>query len=99
MSPLEIFLTALSAVASICAIVFGYKAYRRNQRSDDRGEAQKLTAMETKLDFISGSVSRIESNQHDQSLSIAGLSERVTRVEESAKQAHKRIDALQKSAS
>lgn len=98
MSPLEIFLTVLSVVASICAIVFGYKAYRRNQKSDDVTEAQKLTRMETKLDSISGSVSRIESNQHDQSLSIAGLSERVTRVEESTKQAHKRIDALSKTA-
>lgn len=98
MSTLEIFLTVLSIIASICAIVFGYKAYRRNQRSDDQSEAQRLTTMETTLDFIKGSVSRIESNQHDQSLSIAGLSERVTRVEESARQAHKRIDALTKTA-
>lgn len=98
MSTLEIFLTVLSIISTVCAIVFGYKAYRRNQKADDVTEAQKLTRMETKLDSISGSVSRIESNQHDQSLSIAGLSERVTRVEESAKQAHKRIDALTKTA-
>lgn len=94
MTQLEIFLTALSIIASVCAIVFGYKAYRRNQKADDQTESSKLTEMETTLGFIKGSVTRIESNQHEQSTSIAGLAERVTRVEESAKQAHKRIDTI-----
>ena len=98
MTPLEVFLTVLSIAASICAIVFGYKAFRRGQKADDQGEAQRLTTMETKLDYISSGVNRIEQNQRDQSASISDLSQRVTRVEESAKQAHKRIDELTKTA-
>ena len=98
MSPLEIFLTVLSGVASVCAIVFGYKAYRRGQKADDTSEASKLTEIETTLTFIKNSVTRIETAQTSQSNTIAGISERLTRVEESAKQAHKRIDHLEKSA-
>lgn len=98
MTPLEIFLTILSAVASICAIVFGYRAFRRGQKADDTSEASKLTEIETTLAFIKDGVTRIETAQTNQALSIAGIAERLTRVEESAKQAHKRIDHLEKSA-
>ena len=65
----------------VAAIVFGYLAFRRGQKKDDQGDAERLTKMETTLDYIKGGVSRIETNQHDQSASIAKLSERVARIE------------------
>lgn len=93
---MELASAIIGILGVVAAILFGFLAFRRGQKTDDKNDASKLTAMETTLSFIKGSVTRIEQNQHDQSMSIAGLSERVTRVEESAKQAHKRIDSIEK---
>lgn len=92
MTPLEVFLTCLSAVASICAIYFGAKAYRRNQKADDKTEEHKLTEIETTLTFIKNGVTRIEEKQNEQTTTISGLSERVARVET-------RVDNLEKKVS
>ena len=86
---MELASAIIGILGVVAAIIFGFLAFRRGQKQDDQGEAQRLTKMETTLDFISGSVSRIESNQHEQSATVAGLSERVTRVET-------RVDNLEK---
>ena len=86
---MELASAIIGILGVVAAIIFGFLAFRRGQKQDDQGEAQRLTKMETTLDYISGSVSRIESNQHEQSTTVAGLSERVTRVET-------RIDNLEK---
>ena len=41
MSGVNIFLTILSACGTICAIIFGYIAYKRNGRSDNKDEGKK----------------------------------------------------------
>jgi len=86
---MELASAIIGILGVVAAIIFGFLAFRRGQKKDDQGEAQRLTKMETTLDFISGSVSRIENNQHEQSTTVAGLSERVTRVEA-------RVDNLEK---
>lgn len=98
MSGLEIFLMVLSGAASVCAIIFGYKAFRRNQKQDDQGESQRLTRIESKLDYITTTVNEIKGDQRDQREEMGDFNTRLTRVEESAKTAHKRIDELIKTA-
>ena len=95
---MELASAIIGILGVVAAIIFGYLAFRRGQKSDDRTEQKELTEMQTTLGFIKNSVTRIENNQQAQSVTIAGLSERVTRVEESTKQAHKRIDSLEKTA-
>ena len=95
---MELASAIIGILGVVAAIVFGAFAFRRGQKSDDRTEQKELTEMQTTLGFIKNSVTRIENNQQAQSVTIAGLSERVTRVEESTKQAHKRIDSLEKTA-
>ena len=41
MSGVNIFLTILSACGTICAIIFGYIAYKRNGKSDNKDEGKK----------------------------------------------------------
>lgn len=65
----ETFLTALSAISTICAIFFGYKAFVRNRDKDKERDART----DATVLFVS----------------------RLTAVEASAKQAHKRIDTLE----
>lgn len=95
---MELASAIIGILGVVSAIIFGFIAFRRGQKSDDRTEQKELTEMQTTLGFIKNSVTRIENNQQAQSVTIAGLSERVTRVEESTKQAHKRIDSLEKTA-
>ena len=95
---MELASAIIGILGVVAAIIFGYLAFRRGQKTDDKTEQKELTEMQTTLGFIKGSVTRIENNQTAQSVTIAGLSERVTRVEESTKQAHKRIDSLEKTA-
>lgn len=44
MSGVNIFLTILSACGTICAIIFGYIAYKRNGRSDNKDEGKKMVS-------------------------------------------------------
>ena len=88
---MELASAIMGILGVVAAIVFGFLAFRRGQKADDKGDASKLTEMETTLSFIKGSVTRIESNQHEQSVSIAGLSERVTRVETRVENLEKKV--------
>lgn len=80
------------------AIVFGALAFRRGQKQDDQGESQRLTRIESKLDYITTTVNEIKGEQRDQREEMGDFNTRLTRVEESTRQAHKRIDALNKTA-
>ena len=41
MSVWEVFLAAIGACGTVCAIIFGYQAYKRNGKSDNRDEGKK----------------------------------------------------------
>ena len=52
--------------------------------------------IETKLDNISNGVDNIRIDLRSNDKQVGALGERLTRVEESSKQAHKRLDNLDK---
>ena len=80
------------------AILFGALAFRRGQKADDKVESERLTRIESNVDYIKTTVDEIKNDQRDQRDEIGDISQRLTRVEESARQAHKRIDHLEKTA-
>lgn len=84
----------LAIVASICAIVFGYLAFFRNRRQDDTEEGRNDGEQMAKLGYISAGVDDIKAELKDQRKTNIEVVSRLTAVEESAKQAHKRIDEL-----
>lgn len=91
--------TAVSVVAGLAAIVFGYLAFSRNKRTDDQAEAKNGATMLVELGHLRSTTDRIENKQD----TLAEKMEqqrvetvtRLTAVEESAKQAHKRLDRLE----
>jgi len=85
----------IGIVGVLAAIIFGFLAFRRGQKQDDQGESQRLTRIESKLDYITTTVDEIKNDQRDQREEMGDFNTRLTRVEESTKQAHKRIDALE----
>lgn len=92
MSALEI----LGIVSSVCAIVFGYLAFSRNKKNDDKEDAKNDATLLTEIGYIKANTDEIKSEQKEQRKMNMDIERRLTSVEESAKQAHKRIDALAK---
>lgn len=76
----------------ISGMVIGWAAQARATKATIRGEALREATIEASLNSISSGIDEIRLEQKDQGRRFDTLSERVTRVEESAKQAHKRID-------
>lgn len=90
----ETALTVLSVISTVCAIVFGYIAFSRNKKKDDTDEGRSSGTMLTEIGYIKGGIDDIKAEQREQRKTNTEFVSRLTAVEESAKQAHKRIDRL-----
>ena len=79
--------------------ILGYQRTKKKDTREDTREAQahatKQTLVETKLDYLIKGVDDIRLDIKAQDRKIQDTIERVIRVEESAKSAHKRIDGLE----
>lgn len=87
-------MTALTVVSTLCAIFFGYKAYARNKETDTKEDAKNDATLLTEIGYIKANTDEIKSEQKEQRKTNIELITRLTSVEESVKQAHKRIDEL-----
>lgn len=92
---IEQILTAISVVSTLCAIVFGYAAFSRNRTKDTEDEVKRDTTVLTEIGYIKSGVDDIKAEQREQRKTNTEFVSRLTAVEASAKQAHKRIDALE----
>ena len=95
MTASEIFLTALSVISTICAIAFGYAAFRRNRKHDDTEEGRTAGSLLSDIGYIKSGVDDIKSEQKEQRKTHMEVVSRLTAVEESAKQAHKRLNTVE----
>jgi len=85
----------ISAAAAISGIVLGWLGRSRSVRQDTATEASKDARLQADIEFIKRGVDDLRIEQRAQGKRFDDLTERVTRVEESAKQAHKRLDRLE----
>lgn len=92
---METWLTVLSVVSTVCAIVFGYVAFSRNRKKDDTDEGKATGAIMTELGYIKGGIDDVKAEQREQRKTNTDFISRLTAVEASAKQAHKRIDHIE----
>lgn len=95
MGGVNIFLTVLSVVSTVCAIIFGYLAYKRSEKHEIKGEGKKDGVVLTELGYIKSGVDDIKRKQEKQDDQIGKVVERLSSVESSAKQAHHRIDTIE----
>lgn len=86
----------ISAVVGIIGVVFGLVTLFRNKRQDDEHEGRESGTVLSDLGYIKAGVDEIKAEQKDQRKTNIELITRLTAVEESAKQAHKRIDELKR---
>jgi septal ring factor EnvC (AmiA/AmiB activator) len=86
-------------IGLICT-VFGalatFLTLKRNYTADTKEETTNFTKVETKIDYISKGVDDIRLDIKAQDRKISDINERLVRVEESTKSAHKRLDSIEK---
>lgn len=87
-------LEILGIVSSVCAIVFGYLAFFRNRKKDDTEEGKSAGTMLSDIGYIKAGVDDIKTEQKEQRKTNIEVVSRLTAVEESTRQAHKRIDEI-----
>ena len=83
----------LIAIVSAAVSYFGYSL---NKTKSIKSDGQQSAEMRAELGYIRKGVDDIRIDLKANEKQMQRLSERVTRVEESSKQAHKRIDNLEK---
>lgn len=87
--------TIFGIVGVVLSAIFAYLAFNRNRKHDDKGDGQKLGTIQSDLGYVKAGIDDIKTEQREQRNINVSLTERVTAVEESTKQAHKRIDHLE----
>lgn len=84
----------ITVAAAVSGIVLGWLGRSRTINQDIAQQASTDALQRADVEYIKRGVDDIRLEQKAQGKRIDELSERVTRVEESAKQAHKRLDRL-----
>ena len=87
--------TVFGIAGVILSAVFAYLAFNRNKKKDDEGQGQQLGTIQSDLGYVKSGIDDIKAEQKEQRNINVSLASRVTAVEESTKQAHKRIDHLE----
>lgn len=81
---------------TLLGALIGFLTFTRNRDRDVRTDASESAVIRTKLDNINSGVESIRIDIKANEMRVSELSERVIRIEESSKSAHKRIDNLEK---
>jgi peptidoglycan hydrolase CwlO-like protein len=82
-------------VCTILGVLIGFLTFNRNRDKDVRNDASESAVIRTKLDNISSGIDSIRIDIKANERRLTELSEKVIRIEESSKQAHKRLDKLE----
>ncbi|MFB4260527.1 hypothetical protein ACE106_15395 [Shouchella clausii] len=85
----------LGVIVAICGLVVSYLAYQFNRMKELKSDSRIDAEVKAALGYISKGVDDIRVDLKAKDVQISHLAERVTRVEESSKQAHKRIDQVE----
>lgn len=85
---------AISVLAALSGMVLGWTGKARTVRRDTAAEAREDATMVSDVKYIKRGVDEVRLEQKDQGRRFDTLAERVTRVEESTKQAHLRLNRL-----
>lgn len=88
--------TIISLVVGAAGIVFGLVTLFRNKKQDDSEAGKASGTILSDIGYIKAGVDEIKAEQKEQRKTNIDFITRLTAVEESTKQAHKRIDELKK---
>ncbi len=92
---MELVFGIIGAAVGVFGAFVGCFSLLRNKKSDDVSEGEKDGVVLTELGYIKKGIDGIEKRLEKQENQYVDVVKHLTKVEESAKQAHKRIDALE----
>lgn len=87
--------TLIAAAGTLCSIIFGYVGYSKGLKTDNYKAGDEKGGIKADLQYMKRLMEDVLLEQKDINKSVNSLTERITRVEESSKQAHKRIDRIE----
>lgn len=82
-------------ITGVVTFLIGYLTFMKNRDKDTRIDAQRDAKLETKIDMIAIGVDTIKVDLRTNEKRISEISEQLIRTDESAKQAHRRIDKIE----
>lgn len=82
----------ISAVGAICGIIFGYAGYQKGIKKDSKDEGNSTGSLMSDIGYIKAGIDDLKRKQETSEIRHFALVERVTKVEESTKSAHHRLD-------
>ncbi len=94
MDSVDIVLTIISVLGTISSILFAYLAFKRSNKQENKDEGKSEGVMLSEIGYIKSSIDRIEKSLDHLEERYSELSNRLVKVEESTKNAHKRITEL-----
>lgn len=86
----------IGIVGGVAAILFGYAAFSRNHRMDNQADGKQIGNVLTELGYIKSGIDDVKSTQKEAAQQHIEVVTRLTAVESSAKQAHHRLDRLER---
>ena len=86
----------IGGLAGLAGIVFGAVSLFRNKKTDDKTDGEREGIVLTELGYIKKGIDGIEKRLERQENNYVDVIARLTEVDASVKQAHKRIDKLEK---
>jgi predicted RNase H-like nuclease (RuvC/YqgF family) len=85
----------ISGVSLAFALYQGITNLKRNKAADDKKEATDMTTVVIKLETISNNVMEVKNDMKNIREDVKEDRERIIKIEESVKQAHKRLDSIE----
>ncbi|MDU4883002.1 hypothetical protein [uncultured Clostridium sp.] len=86
---------SIALACTIVGAVISYATFQRNRGHDIRADTREEADTKAKLDYISRGVDDIKLDNKQRDREMLKMNERLIRVEESVKSAHKRIDGIE----
>lgn len=84
----------ITAVGTVCGIVFGYAGFQRGSKKESMEVGQNNGALMSELGYIKSGIDDLKRKQETSEARHYMLADRVTKVEEIARQAHEKISGL-----
>ena len=86
--------TIISLSTGILGFLIAYFTFQRNKKKDDRADGVNIGVVTSDIGYIKAGVDDLKQENRELRSTNVAFSERLTRVEESDKSAHKRINEL-----
>jgi hypothetical protein len=86
----------IGVLVAVLSLIVAYLGYQLNKSKEIKSDGQESAELKAELGYIRRGVDDIKIDLRANEKQMQALGERVTRVEESTKQAHKRMDNFEK---